>query len=386
MKKKVLILSCMLCATPILSAQTIENTATPELRSEHYDDPKWLDNLDKTLQSKDYEWLNAATFTEKVEKYPLDITYRLYEGHPTYRVINNYIYDTKGNLLRVICFTRKMINSELMKNAKKLVYAQDYKSNKHGIAQASSNTHYALKNRLGLSNEAGKKVAKQIEKALISGLSSYTYKQKKEAEVQSSIAELSLLNETLRLDDEQAGLYLEQLKLDHQKDFKYLYEISRKSDTEFKLTFLNDTGKASYSFVIGFSNIKPYRSQQTSLTMVATPNISITLTKTNSEPVLDIAETNPSFPEGDTALMEWIASNIQYPATCKEQGIKGRVYVQFIVEKDGSLSNIKIIRSPNNTLSKEAERLIKAMPKWQPGTQDGQPVRVKYCLPINFRI
>ena len=195
-----------------------------------------------------------------------------------------------------------------------------------------------------------------------------------------------MLNETLRLDDEQAGLYLEQLKLDHQKDFKYLYEISRKSDTEFKLTFLNDTGKASYSFVIGFSNIKPYRSQQTSLTMVATPNISITLTKTNSEPVLDIAETNPSFPEGDTALMEWIASNIQYPATCKEQGIKGRVYVQFIVEKDGSLSNIKIIRSPNNTLSKEAERVLKKMPKWQPGRQRGKAVRVKFTLPITFRL
>lgn len=99
-----------------------------------------------------------------------------------------------------------------------------------------------------------------------------------------------------------------------------------------------------------------------------------------------IVEENPRFPGGEEACMLWLAENIVYPETCVEQGIQGRVYAQFVIEKDGSLTNIKIVRSPHQDLSEEAIRVLADMPKWKPGIQRGKPVRAKYSLPVYFRL
>lgn len=95
-------------------------------------------------------------------------------------------------------------------------------------------------------------------------------------------------------------------------------------------------------------------------------------------------EFKPQFPEGDKAMFEWIAKNLTYPADASELGITGKVIVSFIVEKDGSVTNAKIIRSLYPSIDKEALRLVNAMPRWTPGKMYGEPVRVTYLLPINF--
>ena len=102
--------------------------------------------------------------------------------------------------------------------------------------------------------------------------------------------------------------------------------------------------------------------------------------------IYDIVEENPRFPGGEEACMKWLADNIRYPSICVEQGIQGRVYAQFVVNKDGSIVDIKVVRSPDPYLSKEAERVLKMMPKWSPGKQRGKPVRVKFSLPVMFRL
>ncbi len=102
--------------------------------------------------------------------------------------------------------------------------------------------------------------------------------------------------------------------------------------------------------------------------------------------IYEIVEENPRFPGGEEACMKWLADNIRYPSICVEQGIQGRVYAQFVVNKDGSIVDIKIVRSPDPYLSKEAERVLKLMPKWSPGKQRGKPVRVKFSLPVMFRL
>jgi protein TonB len=84
--------------------------------------------------------------------------------------------------------------------------------------------------------------------------------------------------------------------------------------------------------------------------------------------------------------MTWLSKNVKYPSICKEMGIEGRVYAEFVVNKDGSISDIKIMSSPDQMLSKEAERVLQTMPRWSPGIQRGVPVRVKYALPITFRL
>ena len=102
--------------------------------------------------------------------------------------------------------------------------------------------------------------------------------------------------------------------------------------------------------------------------------------------VFQVVERMPQFPGGYQALHEYMAENLRYPETAQKSGKQGRVILQFIVNTDGSLSDITVERSANPEMDKEAVRLVSTMPKWKPGTQRGIPVRVKYTLPINFRL
>jgi len=99
-----------------------------------------------------------------------------------------------------------------------------------------------------------------------------------------------------------------------------------------------------------------------------------------------MVEQKPSFPGGDAAMMKWLGENISYPAAASEEGVEGRVTVQFIVEKDGSVSNVIVVRGKHPALDAEAVRVVKKMPKWTPGRNNGQPVRVTYNLPVTFRL
>ncbi len=104
------------------------------------------------------------------------------------------------------------------------------------------------------------------------------------------------------------------------------------------------------------------------------------------EKVIDVVEHMPVFPGGVSELMAYLSKNIRYPVICQETGIQGRVVCQFIVERDGSISNIKVVRSVDPNLDKEAVRVLKAMPHWIPGMQNGRAVRVRYNLPVTFRL
>ena len=97
----------------------------------------------------------------------------------------------------------------------------------------------------------------------------------------------------------------------------------------------------------------------------------------------DIPYTQPSFPGGQVALLQYLKENVQWPDT--ESCVQGRVIVSFIVETDGSLSDIKVVKSLDHLFDNEALRVVKSMPKWIPGTQNGQTVRVKYTIPVIFR-
>lgn len=105
------------------------------------------------------------------------------------------------------------------------------------------------------------------------------------------------------------------------------------------------------------------------------------------EVVFVIVEKQPEFPGGTQELMKYLAQNIKYPVIAQENGIQGRVICQFVVNKDGSICDIDVVRSSGDaSLDKEAVRVIKSMPKWKPGQQRGKAVRVKFTLPVNFRL
>lgn len=94
----------------------------------------------------------------------------------------------------------------------------------------------------------------------------------------------------------------------------------------------------------------------------------------------------PKFPGGNKTLMLYLSKNIKYPAECEEKNIQGRVIVQFNVEKNGEIDNIRIVKSVHPLLDLEAVRVVKKMPRWEPGHRDGKPISVRYTLPITFRL
>ena len=102
--------------------------------------------------------------------------------------------------------------------------------------------------------------------------------------------------------------------------------------------------------------------------------------------ILVTAEKMPEFPGGNGALLQYLNKNIKYPVVPQEQGIQGRVIIQFVVDKDGTITDPVVVRSVDPYLDKEALRVIKAMPKWKPGIQGARSVRVKYTVPVTFRL
>ncbi len=102
--------------------------------------------------------------------------------------------------------------------------------------------------------------------------------------------------------------------------------------------------------------------------------------------VWDIHEEMPSFPGGPEKLFEYLEQHMRYPKAAEKDSIEGRVIVSFIVEKNGKLTNFKVVKSPDPSLSKEALRVTKSMPKWNPGKLNGQPTRTKYTVPFTFKL
>jgi len=106
----------------------------------------------------------------------------------------------------------------------------------------------------------------------------------------------------------------------------------------------------------------------------------------DDERIYEMVEENAQFPGGQQAYIEWCAEHVKYPSICQEQGVQGRVMVAFVVNKDGSLEDFKVVQSKDDNLSKEALRALKTMPKWKPARQGNKTVRSRFIAPVNFRL
>ena len=107
---------------------------------------------------------------------------------------------------------------------------------------------------------------------------------------------------------------------------------------------------------------------------------------TTDDKVYEVCEQMPIFEGGDAALLKYLRENLKYPDNTKDRGVQGRLVIGFIVEKDGSLTDVKVLRHVDVALDAEALRVVKGMPKWIPGCQDEQLVRVRYNVPVSFRL
>ena len=105
-----------------------------------------------------------------------------------------------------------------------------------------------------------------------------------------------------------------------------------------------------------------------------------------SNKVFEVVEEMPHFPGGAAALQAFLSSNTKYPVVAQENGVQGRVIVSFVVERDGSITDVRVVRSVDPSLDREASRVVRSMPRWSPGKQNGSAVRVKYTVPVVFRL
>lgn len=108
--------------------------------------------------------------------------------------------------------------------------------------------------------------------------------------------------------------------------------------------------------------------------------------KPKPEEIFTAVEQPPTFPGGEAAMMKWLSNNLRYPDAAQQNGISGRVIVSFVVEKDGSISQASVAKGVDKDLDAEAIRVVKKMPKWQPGKNNGQAVRTKFTLPVVFKL
>jgi len=127
--------------------------------------------------------------------------------------------------------------------------------------------------------------------------------------------------------------------------------------------------------------------EETETEVVIAAPVEAPVEEEEEEVVFVVVESMPEFPGGQQALFKYLSENVKYPVIAQENGIQGRVICQFVVNKDGSIVDVEVVRSGGDpSLDKEAIRVIKTMPKWKPGKQRGKPVRVKYTVPVNFKL
>ncbi|MBQ9602921.1 MAG: energy transducer TonB [Paludibacteraceae bacterium] len=127
--------------------------------------------------------------------------------------------------------------------------------------------------------------------------------------------------------------------------------------------------------------------EETETEVVIAAPVEAPVEEEEEEVVFVVVESMPEFPGGQQALFKYLSENVKYPVIAQENGIQGRVICQFVVNKDGSIVDVEVVRSGGDaSLDKEAVRVIKTMPKWKPGKQRGKPVRVKYTVPVNFKL
>ena len=115
-------------------------------------------------------------------------------------------------------------------------------------------------------------------------------------------------------------------------------------------------------------------------------SVNLPVRSSDNSKVFDVVEEMPQFPGGPSALFEYLAKSVKYPVVAEENGVQGRVLLTFIVERDGTITDVRVVKSVDPSLDKEAQRVVTSMPHWIPGKQNGSPVRVKYTVPVTFKL
>ena len=231
-----------------------------------------IDTLELRLQRRGWEWMNKYDFSQqKEEHYPHEYRYVCFPGHPEYRLVNMTnrsdfaLFDTEGNLVRFPSLSHEDLlrwhRPNLIETLLLMEYRNDYANNKYNIKSEGKDVQYAIVNRLGISNESEKHMANAIAKGSEGGLIfrySYNWNESIKGYIQRDNAARQMAGEMLRMMNDTALNFLDQLKKDHEEDYKYIYKIERLTDVSFKVRFVTKELKPRCDVVITYYQVKPF--------------------------------------------------------------------------------------------------------------------------------
>jgi len=329
------------------------------------------DNCGILKQLKGYEWVVRANREAKLQMFPKRVEYIYYPSHPNNRLIRQCLFDDNGDL-KVILFLYNRGNGamgapdvdgyEAQKIKEKLqndLSRTAYTNNAYDVNTASPVVRQMIEYKLGLSSTEP------------NGISSEESTQANDYCAQINSENYQRLKRILWIERVDA------------KSFNVHYGTENKQPTvTVKYTFSSDgpyKTKYEYSFD-GMVKKEDFQSTISELSEVESEEVK------TSEIMYDELDEQPAFPGGNQGLNSWLRENLIYPTVAQENGITGNVIVQFVVGKDGSISDARVTRGVDPSLDKEALRVVRSMPKWEPGKKDGECVNVRYTIPLSFRL
>ena len=314
-------------------------------------------SLEAQTTNEDWSWISTESHHHVIKHYPEELDYEEYSSHPNLRVMYDYVFDNKGNLVYTITepYYSTIYGTYITHDEEdkcKLVMTvllNDFNNNKYDIKSTSKE------------NQA------KVKQTIIS--------------LGKGTDNSNLYNNSI------SSRYVEQIFEDELPLLGEPLLKERTGNNTFTYSFGDDS--IHYQLYYTYVNEEPYRAKYNVKVKILNPPVKFE--ETNNEVVDNLdneqiqentEEIPPSF-NGD--LNEWVNKNLNYPKEAIENGIMGKVIVRFMVDKDGNVTQVQIVRSPDPILSREALRLFKTMPKWTPGTQGGKPVGVWLTYPITFR-
>ena len=231
-----------------------------------------IDTLELRLQRRGWEWMNKYDFgQQKEEHYPHEYRYVSFPGHPEYRLVNMTnrsdfaLFDTDGNLVRFPSISHEDLlrwyRPNLIETLLLMEYRNDYANNKYNIKSEGKDVQYAIVNKLGISDESKKHMARAIAKGSEGGLIfrySYSWNESIKGYIQRDNAARQMTGEILRMMNDTALNFLDQLKNDHEEDYKFIYKIERLTDVSFKVQFVTKELRPRCDVVITYYQVKPF--------------------------------------------------------------------------------------------------------------------------------
>lgn len=390
---------------------------------------------------KGWEWIDNEEYTYHDDSYPYEISYRKYINHPQYTVVGHHVYNKDHALVRVKEISFENVNKELLR----YVYIKDYRNNKYNFRKEDAKAQNYVKKQLGIPNNAASsytysdpaiRYLDQLEKdhqhdfdsllicerignlsfkltfgnRLREPINTYkvTYLSKGVYRYDITITELPIdqnnykkYESLISSEKEKSktntsdGIHLHKVKCG-----ETIHSIARKYNTTADaLCKLNHIGKGSQlrpGQIIKTDGIDPSETEVVDTFKIFNaseieesprfPDSDIDNGTQVEDRVYDIVDERPQFPGGPSALFEYLTKSRKYPVVAEENGVQGRVVCTFVIRPDGSISDVKVIRSVDPSLDKEAMRIISSMPNWIPGKINGIPVSVKYTIPITFNL